>query len=159
MSRTGLRGKAVFITGALAAALLLSVCSATTAEAGSRGCALFPAAKKPVAKRTKSRQPRASALNLSITYLARVAVPAGSDIKIDVSSSGGRAIASSTFKTRSETPPYAVAIDLPSRPQMPLKINVVLSSSFGHKLSGSATVSSATLKAGRPIPVTLDIVN
>lgn len=98
-----------------------------------------PAPREPAAPRAPEL-PKVDALNLNVVYLERLLVPAGSSFAITVTDAGGGA---TTTLPSQEGPPYAVTVPLRSDASYPMTVDVVLTSTLGHTLSGSVQLDAA----------------
>ncbi|WP_336097785.1 hypothetical protein [Roseovarius sp. CH_XMU1461] len=117
-------------------------------QAGSK-----PAAK-PVAKPAKPAATAGSAatvrdsdvtetrtqIDLSVTYLVRLLVPAGS--KLDLVAKGPGGTVTRSIYTGRYGPPYAVSLPVGAEAQFPLEITATLHSAAGHVLRGKTEIAA-----------------
>lgn len=106
---------------------------------------------------TRSVSVQPSLLSLSVTYTARVLVPRGSTIKIDISDRNGRVLESISTSTRTDAPPYSVSVPVANNPAYPLRVSTRLSSPIGHEFSRIINVTKSQAASKRPVQITLSI--
>ena len=124
-------------------------------QAGSKPAAkpVAKPASKPVAKPAKPATTAGSAatvrdsdvtetrtqIDLSVTYLVRLLVPAGS--KLDLVAKGPGGTVTRSMFTGRYGPPYAVSLPVGAEAQFPLEITATLHSAAGHVLRGKTEIA------------------
>jgi len=96
--------------------------------------------KRTSVKRTATSIPARKDIALSVTYMVRILVPAGSELTVSAAGAGGSAPSIKTTKTQSG-PPYV--IDLPvdtAEDAYPMTVNATLTSKLGHVLTGNVVL-------------------
>lgn len=125
-------------------------------QAGSKPAAkpVAKPASKPVAKPAKPAATAGSAatvrdsdvtqtrtqIDLSVTYLVRLLVPAGS--KLDLVAKGPGGTVTRSIYTGRYGPPYAVSLPVGAEAQFPLEITATLHSAAGHVLRGKTEIAA-----------------
>lgn len=83
-------------------------------------------------------------LDLEVSYMARLFVPAGSQLTVDAFDKDGKSVASTSVKTASSDATIPVKIDIAEDAGFPIRLDAKLKSEFGHLLTGSQTVEART---------------
>lgn len=78
-------------------------------------------------------------IDLSVTYLVRLLVPAGS--KLDLVAKGPGGTVTRSLYTGRNGPPYAVSLPVGAEAQFPLEITATLHSAAGHVLRGKTEIA------------------
>lgn len=79
-------------------------------------------------------------IDLSVTYLVRLLVPAGS--KLDLVAKGPGGTVTRSIYTGRYGPPYAVSLPVGAEAQFPLEITATLHSAAGHVLRGKTEIAA-----------------
>lgn len=165
----GIANRLGVIAGVVAMATTMTVgCASMPADHTVKASVSKPAAAKSrkssrrTAKAVTSRSARSiyvqpKALTLNLTYKARVAVPKGSRIKIDVADKSGRVLRTVTSRTLTDGPPYAVRVPIEDVSSYPIRISTRLSSPVGHEFAGSLSLTRSQLEASQRIDVNMAI--
>ncbi len=101
--------------------------------------------KTKAAQTMTRRPPEAPArtnLDLNVSYMVRILVPAGSELSLRAQGAGDAPPALKTVKIESG-PPYSVSLPVQSgAAAYPMEVTATLTSTIGHVLSGAITLSA-----------------
>jgi hypothetical protein len=100
-----------------------------------------PPQKAAPMTRSSKVAPKPQDIAFSVSYMERILVPAGSELVLSAKGAGSDAPSIKTTKTQSG-PPYSISMPVGSGDgAYPMTVSATLTSTIGHVLSGSVTLT------------------